>query len=122
MPDQQAIRAAIDVRGKRALVMGLGLHGGGLGVARFLAAHGADVTVTDLRGPELLQPSLDALAGYPIRFVLGRHDEADFSAADMVIRNPGVPARSWVSPAPRGRPPPRCWRPQCCARSIPTPS
>lgn len=94
MPDQQAIRAAIDVRGKRALVMGLGLHGGGLGVARFLAAHGADVTVTDLRGPELLQPSLDALAGYPIRFVLGRHDEADFSAADMVIRNPGVPRES----------------------------
>ena len=50
--------------------MGLGVHGGGLGVARFLADRGALVTVTDLRGPELLQPSLDALAGLPIRFVL----------------------------------------------------
>lgn len=74
--------------------MGLGVHGGGLGVARFLADHGAHVTVTDLRGPELLQSSLDALAGYPIRFVLGRHDEADFRSTDLVVRNPGVPRES----------------------------
>ncbi|MFN8502940.1 MAG: UDP-N-acetylmuramoyl-L-alanine--D-glutamate ligase [Kouleothrix sp.] len=74
--------------------MGLGVHGGGLGVARFLADRGALVTVTDLRGPELLQPSLDALAGLPIRFVLGRHDESDFRAADLVVRNPGVPRES----------------------------
>ena len=84
----------MDLRGKRALVMGLGVHGGGLGVARFLADHGASVTVTDLRGPELLQPSLDALAGRSIRFVLGHHDEADFRSTDIVVRNPGVPRES----------------------------
>ena len=63
----------MDLRGKRALVMGLGIHGGGLGVARFLADHGASVTVTDLRGPEQLQSSLDALADLPITYVLGQH-------------------------------------------------
>lgn len=84
----------MDVRGKRALVMGLGVHGGGLGVARFLASQGAEVTVTDLRGPEQLHDSLAALAGFPIRFVLGRHDEDDFRATDLVIRNPGVPRES----------------------------
>src|SRR6476659_7491172 len=84
----------MDLRGKRALVMGLGIHGGGLGVARFLADHGANVTVTDLRGPELLQSSLDALADLPITYVLGRHRDEDFRAADLVIRNPGVPRES----------------------------
>jgi UDP-N-acetylmuramoylalanine--D-glutamate ligase len=84
----------MDLRGKRALVMGLGIHGGGLGVARFLADHGAIVTVTDLRGPEQLQSSLDALADLSITFVLGQHRDEDFQAADLVIRNPGVPRES----------------------------
>jgi UDP-N-acetylmuramoylalanine--D-glutamate ligase len=84
----------MNLRGKRALVMGLGIHGGGLGVARFLVGQGADVTVTDMRGPDLLKPSLDALAGLPIRYVLGEHREADFRDAELVIRNPGVPRES----------------------------
>ena len=84
----------MDLRGKRALVMGLGIHSGGLGVARFLADHGAFVTVTDLRGPEQLQSSLDALADLPINFVLGQHRDEDFRTADLVIRNPGVPRES----------------------------
>jgi UDP-N-acetylmuramoylalanine--D-glutamate ligase len=84
----------MNLRGKRALVMGLGVHGGGLGVARFLVDQAADVTVTDMRGPDLLKPSLDALAGLPIRYVLGEHREADFRSADLVIRNPGVPRES----------------------------
>src|SRR3954471_13444754 len=84
----------MDLRGKSALVMGLGIHGGGLGVARFLADHGAHVTVTDLRGPEQLQSSLDALADLPITFVLGQHRDEDFRSVDLVIRNPGVPRES----------------------------
>ena len=84
----------MNIRGKRALVMGLGIHGGGLGVARFLADHGALVTVTDLRGPEQLQSSIDALADLPITYVLGRHRDEDFRNADLVIRNPGVPRES----------------------------
>ncbi|MBK9713701.1 MAG: UDP-N-acetylmuramoyl-L-alanine--D-glutamate ligase [Kouleothrix sp.] len=84
----------MDLRGKRALVMGLGVHGGGLGVARFLVSQGASVTVTDMRGPEQLQPSLAALAGLPIRYVLGEHREDDFREADLVVRNPGVPRES----------------------------
>jgi UDP-N-acetylmuramoylalanine--D-glutamate ligase len=74
--------------------MGLGVHGGGLGVARFLVGQGADVTVTDLRTPDQLQSTLDALAGLPIRYVLGEHRDQDFRAADLVVRNPGVPRES----------------------------
>lgn len=82
-----------DLRGKRVTLLGLGSHGGGVGVARFLARRGAFVTVTDIKPADALTESVAALDGLPIRFVLGGHDESDFTraGADMVIRNPGVP-------------------------------
>jgi UDP-N-acetylmuramoylalanine--D-glutamate ligase len=72
--------------------MGLGLHGGGLESARYLARHGAQVTVTDLRDERILAPSLEKLREEEtgIRYVLGRHEPEDFERADMVIKNPGV--------------------------------
>ncbi len=78
--------------GKRVTVMGLGTRGGGVGVARFLAEHGAIVTVTDGKTADDLAQPISELAGLPIRYVLGGHDERDFTAdgADMVVRNPGV--------------------------------
>lgn len=87
--------------GKRALVMGLGIHGGGLGVARFLARQGAEVTVTDLRPAEQLAAPLAQLADLPIRYILGEHRASDFAAADLVVRNPAVPRESPLLAAAR---------------------
>lgn len=87
--------------GRRALVMGLGVHGGGLGVARFLAREGAMVTVTDLRPAEQLAEPLRRLADLPIIYVLGEHRPADFTAADLVVRNPAVPRESPLLAAAR---------------------
>ncbi|MBM4413588.1 MAG: UDP-N-acetylmuramoyl-L-alanine--D-glutamate ligase [Chloroflexi bacterium] len=84
----------MELRGKKVTVMGLGVHGGGLGVARYCAEQGAVVTVTDLRTPELLRESIDALADLPITFVLGEHRECDFAECDIVVQNPAVPATS----------------------------
>jgi len=81
-------------RGKRVLVMGLGVHGGGLGVTRFLVGQGTTVTVTDLKSAAQLRPSLEALAGLPVRYVLGEHRAEDFIHTDLIVRNPGVPADS----------------------------
>lgn len=80
------------IAGKRFTVLGLGILGGGVGVAKYLASHGGIVTVTDLRPAEELQSSIDQLAGLPITYHLGGHDLADFRPenADVVIRNPGV--------------------------------
>lgn len=76
---------------KRVLVMGLGLHGGGVGAAEFLIKNGAKVTVTDLRTRQDLASSLKMLARYrSIRYTLGGHREEDFRAADMILKNPGV--------------------------------
>jgi len=84
----------MDLHGKKVTVMGLGVHGGGLGVARYCAEQGASVTVTDLRSPELLRESIEALADLPITFVLGEHRDVDFATCDIVVQNPAVPANS----------------------------
>lgn len=77
-------------RGMRVVVMGLGLNGGGLESARYLASEGASVTVTDLRDEKVLEPSIAELQGLPIRYVLGRHEISDFREADFAVKNPAV--------------------------------
>jgi UDP-N-acetylmuramoylalanine--D-glutamate ligase len=71
--------------------MGLGLFGGGVGVARHLVAQGWEVLVTDTKSEDDLRRSVDALAGLPVRFRLGGHDLADFRDTDLVVVNPAVP-------------------------------
>ena len=80
--------------GRRVVVMGLGLHGGGVAMVRFLCGRGAKVLATDLRDREILAPSLAALADLDVSYVLGEHRRADFESADLVIRNPAVPEDS----------------------------
>ncbi|MBI4143095.1 UDP-N-acetylmuramoyl-L-alanine--D-glutamate ligase [Candidatus Uhrbacteria bacterium] len=84
-----------DLRGKRVTVMGLGVNGGGLGVARFLARAGAHVLVTDLKARKELATSVRALRGVRnTTYVLGRHRDRDFTDTDLVIQGPGVPRES----------------------------
>ncbi|HLI90762.1 MAG TPA: UDP-N-acetylmuramoyl-L-alanine--D-glutamate ligase [Ktedonobacteraceae bacterium] len=84
----------MNLRGKRVLVMGLGLQGSGMAAARYAARQGALVRVTDMKPAETLAASVQALSGLPIEFVLGEHREQDFLWAEIVIRNPGVPRSS----------------------------
>jgi UDP-N-acetylmuramoylalanine--D-glutamate ligase len=78
------------LKGIKALVMGLGLHGGGVASVKWLLTQGAKVTATDMRSRKELAPSLRLLKGLPVRYVLGRHRPADFKANDLVVVNPGV--------------------------------
>ena len=80
----------MDFQGKRTLIMGLGVNGSGIASARYAAQHGAITRVTDLRPAELLAPSIHALEGLPIDYVLGQHREEDFLWAEIVIPVPGV--------------------------------
>ncbi|AJE02371.1 UDP-N-acetylmuramoyl-L-alanine--D-glutamate ligase [Geobacter pickeringii] len=82
----------MELAGKNILVVGLARTG--VAVVRFLAARGARVTVTDLRDEAALAGPLGELAGLPVTYVLGRHAEADFAAADTVVVSPGVPQES----------------------------
>jgi UDP-N-acetylmuramoylalanine--D-glutamate ligase len=78
----------------RALVMGLGLHGGGVATSKWLASHGCEVTATDLRSKDILAPSIRALGKNDVRLVLGKHDSKDFRENDLIVVNPGVPRES----------------------------
>ncbi|MEK7648323.1 MAG: UDP-N-acetylmuramoyl-L-alanine--D-glutamate ligase [Patescibacteria group bacterium] len=98
----------MDIAGKKIVVMGLGLHGGGLPVAKWFFAHGAEVIVTDLKNREGLLPTLEKLDAFcrayrlkhsdkrfiSVEYILGRHRESDFCSADIVVQNPAVPRSS----------------------------
>lgn len=81
------------LKGKKVLVFGLGILGGGVGTTRWLLSQGARITATDKRTKEELAVSLRELgrARKKIKFVLGRHDKKDIDRADLVVANPAVP-------------------------------
>ena len=81
-------------KNKKVTIMGLGLLGGGVGVAKFFCQQGAEVLVTDSKTKRQLKESVDKLKGLSIEFVLGKHRKEDFINTDLVIKNPGVPADS----------------------------
>lgn len=82
-------------KGKKILMMGLGILGRGVNVAKFLAECGAELTITDLKTKEQLAPSLKKLSKFPnIKYILGKHDLADFSGKDMIIKTAGAPLDS----------------------------
>lgn len=78
-----------DLRGKKVTVLGLGTHGGGVGVVKFLVEQGAEVQVSDLRKAEEL-PSLTEISDLFVSFSLGGHPPEIFEA-DLIVRNPAVP-------------------------------
>jgi UDP-N-acetylmuramoylalanine--D-glutamate ligase len=81
--------------GKKITVMGLGLLGRGVGDAEFLARHGAELIVTDLKTEVELATSLERLQGFSnITYRLGGHDLADFQGRDFILKAAGVPLNS----------------------------
>lgn len=87
--------------GARVTVMGLGQFGGGVGVTKYLAAHGAFVTLTDREPAEKLAKPLAELCAEigagRVRCVLGEHRAEDFTSADLVVANPAIP-HPWDNP------------------------
>ena len=70
--------------------MGLGSFGGGRGAARHLARLGYDVTVTDLRSAEALEPELRELADLELHWALGEHRPEDFRDLELLCVNPAI--------------------------------
>ena len=81
-----------ELKGKKITVMGLGLHGGGIGTVRFLSEAGAQVTVTDLKTKEELAPSLEKIKDLKnVTCVFSQHRPENFTNTDMVIKTPPAP-------------------------------
>ena len=81
-------------KNKKVVVMGLGLHGGGVGTAKFFCQQKAKVLVTDLKTKEQLKESIRKLRSLPVKYVLGRHRKEDFINADLIVKNPDVSGNS----------------------------
>lgn len=83
-----------DYRGQRVLLVGLGLHGGGVATVRWLFKQGAIVRVTDIQTAKQLAPSLKKLGKIKAVWHLGGYRPADWKWAQRIVVNPGVdPAR-----------------------------
>ena len=72
----------MQLKGKRVLVVGLARSG--ISSARFLAARGAEVSVTDAKPAEKLTSAISALAGCA-RLELGGHRVESFTSADLIV-------------------------------------
>jgi|AntDeeMinimDraft_6_1070357.scaffolds.fasta_scaffold01531_3 UDP-N-acetylmuramoylalanine--D-glutamate ligase len=80
---------------KKITMMGLGLLGRGVNVAKFLAECGAELIITDLKDKDELAESLKKLKKYKnIKYVLGRHRLGEFEGRDMIIKAASVPKDS----------------------------
>lgn len=83
----KGLNARLDLN-TRVLILGLAREGTAL--ARFLAEHGARVTVTDAKPAEVLADQVTALAGLPISFALGGHPFDLLDDVDILFVSPGV--------------------------------
>jgi UDP-N-acetylmuramoylalanine--D-glutamate ligase len=79
----------VELATKNILVIGLGKTG--IATARFAAAKGALVTVSDEKPEAELQEALGALAGLSLRVSAGVADPAIVEGIDLVVPSPGVP-------------------------------
>lgn len=88
------VRSIADLRGRRALVLGLARSG--VAASRFLADAGADVTAYDRRPAAELADAVAALDGRPVRLALGVEPEAARSLvgeAELLVTSPSVSPR-----------------------------
>lgn len=89
------------LKGKRLVILGLARQG--VALARFAAAAGAQVVVSDLRKPEQLAASIAELADVAVEYVLGDHPLSLLDGADVLAISGGVPADAPLVVAARQR-------------------
>ncbi len=85
-------------KNKKVTVIGLGLHGGGEGLVRYLAEKGAEVLVSDTKSAKELELTLKNLSDLKnVEYHLSGHIWEDFKSADIIFLNPAVKKSSlWV--------------------------
>jgi UDP-N-acetylmuramoylalanine--D-glutamate ligase len=84
-----------DFRGRRVTIVGLGKGRATAGIARFLVANGARVTISDPMNREKLAEGIARLGETPAELVLGpSSDDAALADPDFVFFNQGVRPRS----------------------------
>ncbi len=91
----------IDRSSQKFLIIGAARQG--LALARYLAAQGADVTLTDTRAADQLQAEQTSLADLPVKWALGGHPLSLLAGIDWVCPSGGVPLTIPILQAARQR-------------------
>ncbi len=78
-----------DWNGKRVVILGGARQG--QAAARWLARHGASVSINDRRSAEEMVSARSALADTPIKWVLGSHPVEILDTADILCPSGGIP-------------------------------
>lgn len=91
MDNSLSLKLEQQFTGKKILIVGLGLQGGGVGLVKFFSKLGAKVTATDLKSEEQLAQSIEILKLYQVNYRLNGHKKDDFLTADYIFKGPSVP-------------------------------
>ena len=84
-----------ELRGKRVTIVGLGKGRTSAGLAKFLVASGARVTITDAKPREALAEGIARIGDTKVELVLGpSSDDAALADPELVFVIPGVRPRS----------------------------
>ncbi|MFQ5953223.1 MAG: UDP-N-acetylmuramoyl-L-alanine--D-glutamate ligase [Candidatus Omnitrophota bacterium] len=78
----------INVRGKKILVVGLGVSG--YAAAELLARKGAQVRITESSDNTEIRERLEELSRYPMESEIGAHTEEFCKSCDLVVASPGA--------------------------------
>lgn len=79
----------MNLRGKKVLVLGLGITGEA--VCHFLLTHGAQVKVSEKKGLQELGEKIAFWGKKGIVIEAGEHKQKSFKEADFIVPSPGVP-------------------------------
>ncbi len=87
--DKGACKGAMDLNGKKILIVGMARSG--MGAARLCCLHGGQVWIIDQKTREQLQDKIDELKDCEITYWLGIEPmDEELAAMDMVVLSPGA--------------------------------
>jgi UDP-N-acetylmuramoylalanine-D-glutamate ligase len=91
------MKRELKFKGKKVLIFGLGILGGGIEAAKWFYKNGAKIFITDKKTKKELLPSIKRLKKIKAKYILGKHRFEDIDSCDIVYFNPGVSYKSeWV--------------------------
>jgi UDP-N-acetylmuramoylalanine-D-glutamate ligase len=91
------MKRELKFKGKKVLIFGLGLLGGGIEAAKWFYKNGAKIFITDKKTKKELLSSIKRLKKIKAKYILGKHRFEDIDSCDIVYFNPGVSYKSeWV--------------------------
>jgi UDP-N-acetylmuramoylalanine--D-glutamate ligase len=92
------MKKELKFKGKKVLIFGLGLLGGGIEAAKWFYKNGAKIIITDKKTKKELLPSIKRLKKIKAKYILGEHRFEDIDSSDIIYFNPGVSYKSeWVN-------------------------